>query len=480
MSRSSVQGALTALSGFVARASNQIASIVVMLIATRYLNPSEFGVFALASISVTLIRTILYAGAFEYLMKTPQPEIYSTECLIVNLVLSAILSILLCGGALAAGRLGGAYGVAGLILMLAPSNLIAAVGSWRESLLLRSRRLKLYYGLTTLAEVLAMIVALALLMGGYKAIALIWQIYTRNIALLIFYSLTGKPIWSRHIRSDNLREVMGWSLTRYGSVLLNFGANYGADFFLGVFLSPSATGLFRASSRLVTAVADMFAQPTRLIAQTLFSARAAAGLSSTKIWPNVFVVSSAVGWSALAGLAAVAGQIVPIALGHQWRDAAPLVPILCLARASGLLDSVTMPLLVASNYQRSIFFVQCGTSALLILLLIGCARFGVMPATIAVAAAALTASIGLALLAFRRLPGAGRLFVANVPLTIFPASATIVGAMSMRFVDLPMPGGPTSQVGLSVVGGVAGWLFALLLVRRRAVHVIDSLQRSTR
>src|SRR6185369_6432289 len=109
------------------------------------LTPREFGVFALASIAVTLIRVMLHTGAFEFLLKAPSASDCSTECLVNNVALAVSLSLLLWLGGEGARLVSGPSEVIDVLVALAPSNLIAAFGAWRESLFLRTGRLKLYY-----------------------------------------------------------------------------------------------------------------------------------------------------------------------------------------------------------------------------------------------------------------------------------------------------------------------------------------------
>ncbi len=473
MKRRDVSGALTALTGFLSRASNQIATVIVTLVATRYLDPTEFGVFALGSIAATLIRTFLYSGAFEYLLRAPDARDCSTESLAVNLLLAVALSALIGVATLVGSHLFAAGAVAAILLALLPSNLIAAVSAWREALLLRSVRLRLYYGLTTLAELIAMAVAIGLLVAGFKVGALVWQVYARNLGTLIFYFLTGRGTLSARFSWARFRQVLNWSVSRYAAVLVGFGANYGADICLGIFLSPAATGLYRAGSRIVTGVSDLFSQPARTIAMTLFSARSARGERSDMLWPNVFVVAAGIGWSALAGLAVVASSLVPLALGDQWRAAAALVPILCVARAFAMFDGIVGAVLVASNEQRPLFYVQCVTAAITLLLIVAAAPFGLVPATVAVAGGALVASFILANLVFRRLPGSGGVLLRALPALAVPVAATVAGALAGRLIAAAWNAVPATVLATSC--GIAAWGIALLLIRRRARTIVATL-----
>jgi O-antigen/teichoic acid export membrane protein len=77
-------GLITAASGLAARASNQVFLIAVVLTATRYLGPAEFGVFSIAVIFTTLSRTLLYTGPSEFLLKASDPDEAGLACLLAR------------------------------------------------------------------------------------------------------------------------------------------------------------------------------------------------------------------------------------------------------------------------------------------------------------------------------------------------------------------------------------------------------------
>lgn len=473
--RSGFGGALNAVTGVLSRGSSQIVTFLLTLVAARYLMPAQFGIFSLAAIATTLIRTLLYSGAFEHLLKAPDARDEATECLLVNVLVALATSGLVVVGALIARLIAGPSVLTDLLLVLLPSNLIAAFAGWQEALLLRTKRVRLYYGATLTAEVVAMAAAVLLFKAGAGIWALAGQIYFRNLSLLILYLVISRPVLSSRFSRAKTKEVLSWSLHRYGTLLLSFGSTYAADIFLGIFLSPAATGLYRASSRLVTAIADMIGQPTRLIAMTIFSARAARGETSGTVWPGVFAVAALFGWSALAGLAAGAGTFVPLVLGEKWIAAVPIVAILCIARAFTVLDSITGAALVAADQARVLLYRQTIAGATLLVTLTIVAPFGVIPVTIATAAVALANSLLLLIIVLRRLDGSADALRTQVPLIVLPLCTTAAGAWTAHVTIQPLALPPAVKAALVVVAGGIGWLAAVTLLHRKARTLFASL-----
>ena len=320
---------LTALTtagiGVAARGANQLVLLLVTVVATRFLTPSDFGVFSVAAACITFVRTILYSGAFEYLLKTPQPEAASTECLLLNVLTSGILSAALYLLSLATNALFDSHTLGHLLALMIPANFVAGLTAWQEALFLRSGKVRRYYFITLTIEIFSAAVTIILFYLGLGILSLVVQTYLRNLAFFTIYALVQSPIWSSHPSFAAGLMIARWSLGRYLAILTSFTSNYGADFVLSAFVSTAAAGLYRASNRIVTAVSDLFAQPARMLAVTLFSRRAARKRRLDEVWPKVFAAFGIVGWPALAGLAITSDTLVPMVLGPQWAGAAPIV-----------------------------------------------------------------------------------------------------------------------------------------------------------
>jgi O-antigen/teichoic acid export membrane protein len=468
-------GAVTAVTGIFGRAANQIIALIVTLLAARFLTPVSFGEYSIAAALVTFSRAMLYAGAYEYLLKAPRGEESPTECLAINLGLAAAMGALLALLSLFTTPLFHSAEVGFLLLALAPSSLLSAAANWQESQLLRSGRLKTYYGVTTFAEVIAAIVTVSMILLGFALGALIAQIYARLFLLMATYRALQKPMWSRAFSLERAWRVARWSTHRYGATIVAFLSNYSADLLLGAFLSPAATGLYRASHRMVTGVSDLVSNPTRLTAVTIFSSRSAAGLESGPLWPRIAAASAFIGWTALAGLAAISEQVVPLVLGPRWAAAGPIVAILCLQRAFSLIDGVTGPMLVAYSHVRALFGVQLAMAIASVALLAVMAHYGVAAAAFSSVLTAAASMVILIAMASRNFAGLIGGLPRVLPVAVVPALATSMAAfVASRYLAAPAPDVLTTVVR-EVVAGAAGFAAAVVLQRRSVVEMLQAL-----
>ncbi len=465
-------GGGTALIAMAARVSGQFAMVAVTLVATRHLAPADFGIFAIAGALVMLARTMLYTGPFEYLLKLShdaEEQQGAGACLAATVLVALGWIALLVALGLAAPFVFKGGEVAHVILALAPSVLLGALAAFAESLMLRGGAVRRYYGITVLAEVGAGLAAIVLLAAGWGIWALVLQIYARTLLMALALGALGPPLALAVPRRTRVVDVLRWSASRFGSVLVTFLANYSGDLVLGMVFSPAASGLYRAANRMVTALADMFVQPAGMLALTTLAAERARGEreGSPGAWPRLAGLFAVLGWPALAMLALFAHRVVPLALGPAWAAAAPVVTVFCVARMAALLAAVATAELIVSDRQGRVLAVQSIAAMATAGLTILAAPYGALGAALAATLVAILAAVALTLIALQQpdrpaLAEAARLV--GLPL------AGAFGAACAA--DRAFAGSaPLAALALPLACAAAGWLVA-------AWPVIPALRRA--
>jgi len=467
--------AVNAATGVISRVATQVVTVAVTLYAARLLAPEMFGIFAISVAWITLVRTTFYSGPYEFLLKTPEPRTASSESLVVNLIVGLALTLPVFAVVPFSEKLFGSALVGHLLLLLAPSNAIAAFAAWQEVLVLRTGRLKAYYVVCTVCDIVSGVVAVALLAMGYGLGALVAQVYIRGVLAVGGFLVMRSTVLSERFSPARVLEILRWSVSRYVAVFLGFGTSYSADIVLGVVLSPAASGLFRASNRIVTAVSDVIAQPARMIAMTAFSSLAANGRSADRQWAAMTTAAVVVGWSALGGLAVVGPMLVPEVLGASWIGAAALVPILCAARATSLLDTLSGTLMVTYDRQKHALYLQVMGTVVMFCSILVTSHWGVVGAAYGVLGASLVNSTVQMVIAWRHFPAAAIEFRRQLVLMAAPVIATVAGAL----IALHLSQGHLGAVLATVVvmmAGAGSWAFSLVAMRRGLWNVVMSMK----
>jgi O-antigen/teichoic acid export membrane protein len=466
-------GIISGSVGFLSRAIVQLLILGVTIVATRVLSIEAFGAYALASLFLIVARALFYVGPYEYLLKSQHTQYLYDTCFSANILLAIVVSLVLAVFYFVAPFVFDTENVSVLIALLGPSIFLVATTAWYEAVLLRDLRVRRYYLSTLIGDCAGAAVAVILLYKGYGVFSLVAQNYTRLIILLALYAIgtTVRPHFGAGF--VRVRDVLKWSHARYAAVMLNFTSAYGADIVLGAFLSPAATGLYRASSRIVSTLTDLFAQPLQKMSQANLSARRARDQDAGTSWLTMLSGVGAIGWAGLVTLSFLADDLVPLALGEKWAPAASIVIVFCVVKAFSLLDAVTTSFLVCHDRQHTMLRVQISVAVAVLVLATATAPFG--PKIVATAVGCATATMSLAygvMVARISRAGAGAIF------DLLKTSAPPVGGTFLALVALDqfvpaLREGPAVFWGIVAAG--SGFLVGAYAVRARMLFAIGSL-----
>lgn len=451
----------------------QLLLLGVTIVATQHLSVAAFGTYALASLFLILTRALFYVGPYEYQLKAQPEQGLSSACFWANIALACFSSLCLAAVYFIAPHVFATRDVSMLVALLTPSLFLIAATSWYEALLLRSMRVRRYYLSTLLGDTAGAAVAVVLLLDGLGVTSLVVQNYVRLFVLLTIYvfSLPERP--KLRVRVKQVWDVLRWSRARYAAVLLNFTSAYGADIVLGALLSPAATGFYRASSRIVSSLTDLFAQPLQKIAQTNLSARYVRSLEMGTSWLTMLSGVGTVAWASLLTLAFLAEDIVPFVLGDKWAPAVPIVIVFCIVKCFSLLDAVTTAFLVCHDRQATMLRVQVCVAVSVVVLAVVCAPLGATAVAAAVGVACVSMSVIYGAMVIR-LSRASRDALADFARTSLPPILSV--ALGLMLLDMLHPQLQGLEA-IAVGGGVAGFAFALGMfsVRYRMLTAIGSL-----
>ncbi|MGO4166215.1 oligosaccharide flippase family protein [Novosphingobium sp. YAF33] len=264
-----------ALFAFVARALEQVSTLVMTLLAARFLLPAEFGIFSLANVFVILVQTLIYTGIFQFILTAKGDEdlIVSTSFWLILMLVGGASALL----AAAAYPLQWVFATPELgfvLLLLALAQPVAALVAWSSATMLRRKHLARNFRFVFLENLVALVSGAVLLWSWHSLYALVAARYARIAFGASLFILGGKT-WPRLTFSRPLaRRAAIFSSNLYGSRLLAFLSRYAADVLLGLFHSPTNVGLYRFGNRIATGATDVLSQPMSNFASTQFGSAA--------------------------------------------------------------------------------------------------------------------------------------------------------------------------------------------------------------
>ena len=260
---------------FTARALQQVSTLVITLLAARFLEPAQYGVYSLGIVFIVLVQTMTYTGFYQFILtsKADDGAVLST-CfwLIVGLVSLASLGL-----GLAAFPLQWMFQAEPLgmvLLLLALIQPLASIGAWSSAALLRRGAVMRNFTVMFGQNLVALTGGTILLWFWHSIYALVAFRYLRVLTGAVLYALLGRDRPGLTFRRDLARQATAFSGGLYGSRALGFLARYAADLLLGLLHSPAAVGLYRFGNRVATGASDVFNQPMSSFAATQFGAAA--------------------------------------------------------------------------------------------------------------------------------------------------------------------------------------------------------------
>ena len=267
-----------AIFAFLARALQQISTLVITLLAARFLAPAEYGVYALGIVFVTLIQTLSYTGFYHFIVTADDNDraVEATSFWLIT-GLSVAASALL---ALAAPQIAAALHAPELtrvLQLLALVQPVAGLGAWYSAVLLRRQEVNRHFQIMFWQNALALVGGVVLLWWWQSLLALVAFRWLRVLSGQVLYVLLTPIRPGRGFDTRLARQAMRYSGGLYGSRFLNFLHLYAADLLLGLMFTTAEAGLYRFGNRIAGAAVEVVQQPMSSFALTQMGAAARQG-----------------------------------------------------------------------------------------------------------------------------------------------------------------------------------------------------------
>lgn len=448
-----------------ARIVSQLAQLAIFVVAAHVLGPAEFGVFALVSAVATMARRVSEAGWSEFIINSRAGDDVIRHILFIAIASGLLACLLGIGASLIVPFWRTADGIATLGLLFSIWVLLATYTTAQGGVLIRRERHRPFALAQITGELVGLGVAVGALNAGYGLFSLIFGRLAMEIVGAMVMVWTVPLLPKAAVPLDLVREVLRFSghivtIRFIGNLRLN-----AATFFIGFFAGPAAVGYYRAADRLISAFAEVVAEPTRWLGWSLFRrarADAEAGTGGLAEQANTFFpVVTVVAVPVFVGLAILGGDVIAVLLGETWRPAAQVVPMLALARLLQMPEIVSVALFSLTGNERKLPRLVIAYSVAGIAVTILVAPYGIV--AVAWAELFMGAMICLAFgFAYRRVAGIRWIAVTWRLLPSVPA--LIVGAALLWFLagmDALASHGPVARIAIIVPPVLAVYVMLL-------------------
>ncbi|MBS0639455.1 MAG: lipopolysaccharide biosynthesis protein [Acetobacteraceae bacterium] len=405
------------------RVATRNIGLVSTLILVRLLDPSDFGLIALATGFITSIDALSAIGAQDALVRSPKVdrELYDTG-FGLTVLRGAVTALLVVAIAWPVGWFFSDMRLTVVMLALAAGTLITAF----ENIGIVDFRRDLTFHKEFQMQVWSRVTGAMTTI----VIAAIWQSYWSLVAGVLVYRtvrLVQSYTMSAYRPKFSLagwRRIIGFSLWTWAQTLVYQVRDRSDSIVIGRLLGAEKVGEFTVGMELGLLPSTELVEP---LGRALFSGFASLQHSAAAL-ANMFVGAVAVGLTLVlpagVGISMIADPMVRFALGEKWVAAVPVVQILALGGVTSIMTQACANLLNAVGRPSVTFYVVVtSTSAKLAALVVLTPLYGLTGAAVAQLAAIF---VDIVLLLAMTLPSVGVGILSLLSRTLRPALATTV------------------------------------------------------
>ncbi|MBP2316398.1 oligosaccharide flippase family protein [Azospirillum soli] len=383
-----IQGVRVTLTATALAAVLQAGAIAVL---ARLISPAEYGVVIAALVVLRPVTDVLGAGIEKSVVlpaDMPDPSIaarYQTA-----FVGGVLLTLLLAALALAAAPLAG--DIAAALALLAPVTILMAVSAVARGLLRRRLRFASLAAIDVAGLAANGALAVATAVSGWGSHALVAGQWAQSLVqLALGLWLCGHRPSLGIVPTARVLSPIGEGLSK--SSVLELLSGQLPQALIGGVLGTAPLGWFNRVYVLVFLPVELIVNAVTRVALTGFSQSRDDRARLRRGGMALIETTGAAVLPICAGMALAGPELVAVALGPQWAEAAALTPWLCVAGAATVLAHTLA--MVAEAALRLETRVRIQAAALLLrgAMLAAALPFGLTAAVAAVAASALVSML---------------------------------------------------------------------------------------
>jgi O-antigen/teichoic acid export membrane protein len=324
----------------------------VTFLLAALLGPSDFGLFSVALVYVSLVYVLLEQGFKTAIIQREQldPE-HLDSAFWLNLGWCLLLGAFVY---LSAGWWADVNNMPELESVLEVLSLLVVVeglGIVQSALLQRSLAFKRLAVRSNLGAVLGGAVGVSLALAGSGVWALVaQQLVLESTLMVMVWALSP---WRPRLRfsAAHSRQLLGFSVNVMAANLAAFVGRRADALLMGIFFGPVAVGLYRLADRFVDVVLDVTMRPVGVLSLPLLSRHQSDPERLRETAFKCLRITLLIALPGLLVVLATSDELVAV-LGDEWADATVPLELLCLAGVGKAVGLLTGPVLFAVSRPR--------------------------------------------------------------------------------------------------------------------------------
>lgn len=455
------------------RMLTRMLGLASTLVLVRLLSPEDFGLVALATTFALALDVFLAIGVEDQIIRSrnPRPDLYHTA-FTLNVMRGTLVTALILVLAEPAAEFFSDARLKDVLYAIAVSAILSGVTNVGVADFRRYLSFDKEFKLQLLPRLLGITVTLTAAWLLQNHWALVIGILASRVGMVVM-SYVMHPYRPR-LSLRAWRELVGVSAWSWVISMAAVVRDRADALVVGRVLGPASLGVHSVSVELAVLPTTEMVDPICRACMPGFAESIRSGDMGQlqESYLRIIGLMALLTLPAGIGTSLVAGPLVAIAFGQEWREAAPLISIIAIAGTITLMGNVSAALLVARAALRTMFVITATSAALRVVLLVLLVPWlGLLGAALAIAVALLVDQSALVASVLRLLKmTAWRLLVViHRPLLATAAMALLVWGAGLGWLAPPTAAGAALPLLLQGVAlGVAVYGGVLLLLWRVA------------
>ena len=331
-----------------------LLSFVTLILLARLLGPAEFGLAALALVTVQFLTMIVRGVFIDAIVQRERLEAAHLDSAFWAGLLAAAAFIGLCiWGAPWLGRVFGEPALAGVLAWTSLSLVFSGVDGVPMAILRRDLRMKELALRSFFGRLAGAVVGIGMALADYGVWALVGQqIAMEAGAALAAYWFTGwRPAgW---VSRPHLTELGRFAVPWLGGELLMYGNQRFFSLLVGYLYGATTLGYINVGFRTVATIGQVLEVAAHQITLPIFARLQNDAAALRAAFDKAAAIASFLVLPAFTGLVVCADTVVPALLGPAWGPSIPFIQLMGIATFLQFL--LCLPLAVYSAVGRPVW-----------------------------------------------------------------------------------------------------------------------------
>ena len=321
--------------------SNQILQFVLSVILMRLLQPSDYGLIAMAMVLIGFANIFGEFGFSSALIQNQAiTEQHKSSIFWLNVVIGSILTLLIFSFA---EQFAGFYENEKLILVIKYLSFAFILSSFSivpSALLQKEMNYSALNKIDVSIALLSGIVSVYMALNGWGVMSLVYQNLATQLFKIPLVFIASRWYPKNIISRISIKELFSYSAYLSGFNFINYWARKSDDLLIGKFMGADSLGIY---SRAYSLMLIPISQVISLVSNVMFPALSLIQSDKERvkrIYLSVMQVLAFITFPLMLGLLATADNFVIGIFGEKWAEVIPVIQILAFI---GVLQTLANP-----------------------------------------------------------------------------------------------------------------------------------------